>query len=1313
MVGRSEGDFLLARDHMLSKSHVQFDFDGHGVTVTDLGSSNSTFVEGKTILGPTSVFHNTFVQIGSSTLAVVRISAGDRAQLGAPAGGTYPFPRSFRGALAELPKEFRLPRGPHADGGAGSTWWRALLPLGSGIGFAVISGNAWFLLLSAFAPLVYAGDAYFKKRKRGRADASDQARFERESAEVREAFEATAVEERRRWRDTNQLGGTASLFAAVRHRRLWERRPADPDFLTITVGLATRPSAVVISEASAESNTTRTFPLWGSPVNVNLASTGALAVLGDRDRARAVVRGLLTGLAVTHAPNDVKLWLFAADNSAAEWGSVRWLPHAMGDAATCRIASTDTDRSAMVSTVRQIIAGRREIHRSSSDAIQLPVHLVIFDGADLLSPSDVSEILSLGPAVGVVGIVADPIRAPDGIMGTLRLGRAADEAVFESRLEPRIDGVLTAEMPSSWADTAARRLAALQPSSGSGAEFSVGSERLARMLKSTETTASDLAHRWATAGPTTRVPVGTIAESQFFVDIVKDGPHGLIGGMTRSGKTEFIKTLVTSLAWSNHPDDLNFVIVDFKGGVDYQDASRLPHVLDLSSNEDIAGFERTLQLLTAEQQRRQREFKSAGVSNLEGYRSARVQRGELRAIPRLLVLIDEFGELLSSDEGRDQLKRIESMSRIGGGLGINLLLITQNFEGQLPPQIAANAGLRLCFRVQEAANSKVVIGTGIATTIPATAKGRGFARLQGGDPIEFQSSRVAGRRPELKGNEAPVVARLQNFETLMHVYSDGDAVDVPASETDMFAMIDIVREASRQSGWVRPAVPWPKVLPTDLSLADVFVKRETDGVTIGLADVPESQQQRTFSLGDEHVALLGGQRADLNTLLVTIACSSAIDRSPDDLHLYAIDFTGRGLARVAHLPHCGGVASRNDALALRIGRFLLDEVSSRRSELALHGVATLDEYTQRTGRSFPHLMLLISGAEKLSSIASTDEQSPAAAPLMSLIAEGGGLGVQVIAAGLPAFALYRPGTYIDRRVLFEAADMSDYAGLGAPRSLVGGIAGPRRGVDVASRLAVQFCSLAAGAVNEADAFDAFVERLLERHDEPRTRPPRVITEVTWPVRLAAMSDHVRSIPSRMIHPILLGLDAQTGDPISVDAKDLGGPLIIAGGRKSGRSNAALVIGLLARHLGWDVVGVALSPTSPLLVSECPFDVVPIDELDLRIERASAPLMVILDDVHKLGDDDTGSPSMLSECQAVVATGPAHWFSGLQRSLTDLGVKRAVNGLILMPDSVSDVEAIGVKADSSAVGAAASRRPGQGFIGLSGEMSQIAVPLYES
>jgi S-DNA-T family DNA segregation ATPase FtsK/SpoIIIE len=555
---------------------------------------------------------------------------------------------------------------------------------------------------------------------------------------------------------------------------------------------------------------------------------------------------------------------------------------------------------------------------------------------------------------------------------------------------------------------------------------------------------------------------------------------------------------------------------------------------------------------------------------------------------------------------------------------------------------------------------------------------------------------------------------MQPFETLPHQFSSSGAMDVPAEETDMYAMIETISRASAVSGWSQPAVPWPSVLPPDLPLASVISGAGPDEVRVGRADVPEQQRQVDFAIrwGDEHIALLGGPRADLSTLLVTIACSAAVSHSPDDVHIYGIDFAGRGLARIAGLPHCGGVASRNDQLAVRIARRLLDEVSRRRSALASEGVSTLSEYEQRTGRTFPHELLLVAGAEKLSTIASGDDMSEAAPLLTTLIAEGSGLGVQVIAAGPPAFGMFRPGSYIDRRIVFEAADMSDYVALGCPRALVGDLRGPRRGVDTATQLVVQLCSLAGGEANEADALDGLVHRLIERWDGRRLeRPPDVITEVIWPIPVAGLAHALRDAPSRSKLPVLIGVDNLNGEATWIDAAECGGSFFIAGPRKSGRSSALMAVGLYARHLGWDVVGIAASPNSPLHEPACPFDVVPLSHLDDRLEHAGSPLMVLIDDAPRLeGAEPVVESARIGHADLVISTGSTEFMSGVQRVLITLGSRQAKAGLVLMPEGNTDADLVGAKTEMVRA-TASGRRAGQGLLGVAGEVFDVTIPFY--
>ena len=86
---------------------------------------------------------------------------------------------------------------------------------------------------------------------------------------------------------------------------------------------------------------------------------------------------------------------------------------------------------------------------------------------------------------------------------------------------------------------------------------------------------------WARRARSSGAVVGVSDAGPVAVDLKADGPHGLIVGTTRSGKTEFIKTLIVSLAVANTPENLHVLIIDFKEGNDYLVARDLPHTVDL------------------------------------------------------------------------------------------------------------------------------------------------------------------------------------------------------------------------------------------------------------------------------------------------------------------------------------------------------------------------------------------------------------------------------------------------------------------------------------------------------------------------------------------------------------------------------------------------------------------------------------------------------------------------------------------------------------------------------------------------------------
>ena len=139
--------------------------------------------------------------------------------------------------------------------------------------------------------------------------------------------------------------------------------------------------------------------------------------------------------------------------------------------------------------------------------------------------------------------------------------------------------------------------------------------------------------------------IGESVDGPFGLDISKDGPHGLIGGTTGSGKSELLQSLVASLAVANTPQALNFVLVDYKGGAAFKDCVKLPHTVGMVTDLDNHLVSRALTSLGAELNYREHLLARAGAKDLEDYIDMREAKPSLPEIPRLLIVIDEFASL--------------------------------------------------------------------------------------------------------------------------------------------------------------------------------------------------------------------------------------------------------------------------------------------------------------------------------------------------------------------------------------------------------------------------------------------------------------------------------------------------------------------------------------------------------------------------------------------------------------------------------------------------------------------------------------------
>ena len=1318
-VGRRPSNSLAIGDFTLSGKHFSVRLADGDIVVEDHRSTNGTLVEGTLVDGLVTASNGTYLSAGATTFGIFRVDQAAIAPDLPTVGATAPFQRRFREAVEPLPAKLKHPSAPTGNSeSARRSFMSYLVPIISSLGFAVMIGLtssstnmltrlAIMLPIMALGPIFIAVDSLRRRRAQARERAEQEGAYQQERAQFLEDLATAREEERDRDRWAAMSPGMAALLTKAHFSRLWERSPADEDFCEVAIGLHNRPSAVEV-EGQPQGTALRLDTQWSAFLRHSLVGEGPLAVLGPVHRARSLARALLLDLATSHSPNDVKLWLLtdADEGTDAEWNVLRWMPHTyLGDSQN-RIFSTSSSRAAGLSLLRSIINERRSVE--TRGGVPLPVHIVVVDCIDAIEPEELTDLLVDGSPVGVVGVILDALVTPEGTSAQLKLSRFADEASFVSKSQPLADAVRSFEMGVECFASAARSMASLRPA-GSVREVHGGAEVIRLVdLVGAEVDADGVDRvidRWSTGG-TCRIRVGGLGDLVTEIDIMRDGPHGLVGGTTRSGKTEFLKSLFTSLAVANHPNDLSIVIVDFKGGVDHELSAQLPHVIDLSTNHNVDSFVRTVRLIEAELERRQRAFKAVGAPNFDAYRAARGANASLLPVPRLLVVIDEFSELLSSETGKANLSSLESVTRVGGGLGVHLMLVTQNFENQLPSQIAANAGLRICFRVQEAAHSKAVLNSPEAASIPKERIGRAFLRSHGGRVVEFQAARVAGPRPGKEAATTPVKSRIVPFAALADALPGDPIVDVPAEDTDMHAVVKVIETASRRSGWTAPVVPWPKELPRCPSIGDLA--RSGLDWPVGLVDEPERQRQSPIGLDAHgpHTLFVGGAGARLGEVLRAVVVSGAMKRSPEALHFYVIDQLGQGLLALQVLPHVGGVAERNEPLALRILRHVAGEVGTRKSRLSELGVASVQEMRAATGDSFPDVVLVVHGADRLL-MHGEAQPSPILAPLLGLLSESVGTGVRVLASGPPSIAHHRLGSSIAHRFVLESPDPQEYSALGVPRALASGLDGLGRAVDVASEHLMQFALVpSTPEVPATEVIRALGYRLTEmwQPTDGSSSRPIAVRELPWPLPISRVMPSIP--PAGVEQPVALSVDTETGELSWLDADEDGPAFVVCGSTRGGRSNALVAAATIMAEQGWKVLGLPLSRRSPLANGAFPGSIVGVDDLKADAD-SPRPVALFIDDAHKWSGEVDGLRALLdgSGDRAVVVAGPTDYFAGRSDLVRALPSRCA---LVLAPRGGMDASHFGVRRLSDEV--LRDSRPGRGVLVVAGEIAGAQVPL---
>ncbi|MFJ2261094.1 type VII secretion protein EccCa [Streptomyces sp. NPDC087844] len=363
----------------------------------------------------------------------------------------------------------------------------------------------------------------------------------------------------------------------------------------------------------------------------------------------------------------------------------------------------------------------------------------------------------------------------------------------------------------------------------------------------------------ATTGPgamvpgALRVPVGIVdrpfeqRRDPLLVDLSGAGGHVAIAGGPQSGKSTLLRTLITSLAVTHTPREVQFYCLDFGGG-SLTALAGLPHMGGVAAHVDSERIGRTVAAVASVLAERERFFLEQNIDSMATYRKRRAA-GEFPDEPYgdVFLVVDGWGTLR-----QDFLEHVTTLSQFaqrGLNYGVHLIVTTARWV-ELAAQVRDQVGTRLELKMGDPMES--VIDIRRARTVP----------------------RIAGR-----GLTA---------ETKLHYLGALPRLDGTQRQEDL---ADGVRELVRSIAehWHGPAAPAVKMLPVRLSATDLPAPEGDLRIALGLEEEKLGPAWHDFA-DHPHLVVVGDSETGKTNLLRLVAKGITERYSPDEARVLVVDY---------------------------------------------------------------------------------------------------------------------------------------------------------------------------------------------------------------------------------------------------------------------------------------------------------------------------------------------------------------------------------------------------------------------------------------
>ena len=777
--------------------------------------------------------------------------------------------------------------------------------------------------------------------------------------------------------------------------KIWERTPNHTDFLSLKLGNGDLPFKADIkyperrfsidsdnlSDLMYEFGEKKRF-LRNVPVCLPLVERYVSGFYGDRKALYSYAKNLLLQLISLHSYDEVKIVLLYDEGSSSDFSFTRWLPHTMNNEHTCRYIATNSEEVKTLSFMLDSIVEERKRISESKVKDEKPYYIVICLDKELTSKADfIRRILECKNNIGfsVLSFFEKLVDLPkeckavcelENEKGSLTLINDVSDYPVAFRIESS-QGIdfekITDIMANTFVDIG-------------GTTTSLPSKyTFFEMLDIGMIEHLNLAERWSAnnAAKSLSVPIGVDKYGELFMLDLHEkahGPHGLVAGMTGSGKSEFIISYILSLAASFHPNEVAFILIDYKGGGMAKSFENIPHTAGVITNLDGNGIKRSLSSLRSELHRRERIFRDTSakcnVSNIDIYKYQKLFRdGKVsQPLPHLFIISDEFAEL--KKEQSDFMSELTSAARVGRSLGVHLILATQKPGGVVDDQIRSNSRFKICLKVQDSSDSQEMLGRPEAAALVDT--GRFYLQVGYNELFEIGQSAWSG------APYYPSQKTIRDRDDSVKVINTNGRVIAEANTTP-FAMIsdppkqlDVVTDyiakyckSENIERWKMWLDPIPSVITVD-SLATKYQVKSDEAYELNpvVAEFDDPSHQRqdvlTVPLTKDGNVIVYGSSGSGKEMFVEAMCYSIMKQhTPEEVNIYIMDFGSESLISFEESPFIGDVIlSYQTEKVNNLFKLLAGKIETRKKLLSKSG-GSMTDYNMQAKKKEPNIVVII------------------------------------------------------------------------------------------------------------------------------------------------------------------------------------------------------------------------------------------------------------------------------------------------------------------------------------------------------------------